>query len=98
MVQQLRLDGAIGASLGRQQTLILHPNDTHVIYALGSTIVIKNVEHTEDQMFLQGHTDRVTCMAISRDGKTLASGQLTHMGYVADIILGSIGTLTGKSR
>ena len=34
-----------------------------------------------------GHSDRVTCLAISRDGTKLASGQITHMGYLAEIIL-----------
>ena len=37
-----------------KQALILHPDDTHIIYPLGSTIVIKNVENTDDQVFLQG--------------------------------------------
>ena len=76
-----------------KHSLILHPNDTHIIYPLGSTIVIKNVETTSEQVFLQGHTDRVTCMALSKDGKTLASGQITHMGYLADIILWDVSSL-----
>ena len=37
-----------------KHSLILHPDDTHIIYPLGSTIVIKNVENTEKQVFLQG--------------------------------------------
>ena len=37
-----------------KQSLILHPDDSHIIYPLGSTIVIKNVENTEKQVFLQG--------------------------------------------
>ena len=37
-----------------KHALILHPDDTHIIYPLGSTIVIKNVEDTSKQVFLQG--------------------------------------------
>ena len=107
-----------------KHSLILHPDDTHIIYPLGSTIVIKNVENTEKQVFLQGpccgvcrvahgrvvfaslldeltrfalhelthigHSDRVTCIAISPNGDMLASGQITHMGYLAEIILWDI--------
>ena len=32
-----------------------------------------------------GHTDRVTCLAMSKDGSLLASGQITHMGYLAQV-------------
>ena len=56
--------------------------------------MIKNVENTDDQVFLQGHSDRVTCIAISGDGNTLASGQITHMGYLADIILWDISGIS----
>jgi len=92
-VDALPLEGVIGFSGKIKQALILHPNDQHIIYPLGSTIVIKNVENTDDQVYLQGHTDRVTCMAITRDGNTLASGQITHMGYLAEIILWDISGL-----
>jgi WD40 repeat protein len=44
-----------------------------------------------------GHSDRVTCIAISRDGTTLASGQITHMGYLAEIILWDISGLADGS-
>ena len=37
-----------------KHSLVLHPDDTHIIYPLGSTIVIKNVEDTAKQVFLQG--------------------------------------------
>ena len=39
----------------------------------------------------------MTCIAISRDGTTLASGQITHMGYLAEIILWDISSvMTGE--
>ena len=39
------------------------------------------------QSFLQGHTDEISCLAISRDGRMLASGRITNMGFSADIIV-----------
>ena len=42
-----------------KHSLILHPDDTHIIYPLGSTIVIKNVEDTTQQTFLQGAPSRL---------------------------------------
>jgi len=94
----LELEGVIGFSGKVKHSLILHPDDTHIIYPLGSTIVIKNVENTQKQTFLQGHNDRVTCIAISRDGSTLASGQITHMGYLAEIILWDISSISAGGQ
>ena len=62
--------------------LILHPGDQHIIYPLGSTIVVKHLTKNT-QAFLQrgGHNSTVSCIALSRTGKYLASGQVTHMGF-----------------
>ncbi|KAA0161483.1 hypothetical protein FNF31_03766 [Cafeteria roenbergensis] len=73
--------------LGRVPSgLIYHPDGEHVIYPLGSTVVVKNLRKNT-QAFLQGHTDRVTCVAISRDGKRIASGQRTSMGFRAPVMV-----------
>lgn len=64
----------------------MHPNGTHLLYPLGSTVVIKNTQDGR-QIFLRGHTDDITCVTISKDGKIVASGQKTHMGFNASIIL-----------
>ena len=93
----LELEAVIGFSGKIKHSLILHPNDTHIIYPLGSTVVVKNVEDTTDQVFLQGHSDRVTCIAMTKDGSMLASGQITHMGYLAEIILWDISGLCDGS-
>ena len=39
----------------------------------------------------------MTCIAMSRDGRKLASGQITHMGYLAEIILWDISGLSDGS-
>ena len=53
---------------------------------LGKTLVIKNLA-TKEQTFLAGHSGHITCVAISSDGSRLASGQVTHAGMKAEIIL-----------
>lgn len=34
-----------------------------------------------EQHFLTGHTNLITCIAVSKSGRYIASGQVTHMGY-----------------
>ncbi|RKP20142.1 WD40 repeat-like protein [Rozella allomycis CSF55] len=68
-----------------------HPNGIHIIYPLGSNIVIKN-EKSGEQEFLSGHTHPITCLAVSKCGKYIASGQSTHMGFQADILLWNMDT------
>ena len=105
--------------------LLLHPNDSHIVYPLGATVVIRNVHDNKDQFFLQGapalshkikpperlprlssrppclpgHTDRVTALAMTKDGTKLASGQITHMGYLAQILIWDISEIgSGQPR
>jgi hypothetical protein len=60
--------------------LLQHPDGIHKVYSLGSTVVVSDPKKgTQD--FLQGHTNVVTCIAISKDGRYIASGQVTHMGF-----------------
>lgn len=56
---------------------------SHRVYSLGSTVVIADPKKGT-QEFLQGHTNVVSCIAISKDGKYIASGQVTHMGFKVD--------------
>lgn len=57
-----------------------HPDKEHLIYLLGSTVVIENI-NTRKQSFLHGQKDNFCCLAVSRDGRYLAAGQNTHMGF-----------------
>ncbi|NXS98946.1 CFA52 protein, partial [Jacana jacana] len=66
--------------------LICHPGKEHILYPLGCTIVIQELD-SKKQTFLHGHTDNVSCIVVSKDGVYVASGQVTFMGFQADIIL-----------
>ncbi|NXV44720.1 CFA52 protein, partial [Uria aalge] len=66
--------------------LICHPDKEHILYPLGCTVVIQELD-SKKQTFLRGHTDNVSCIVVSKDGVYVASGQVTFMGFKADIIL-----------
>ena len=75
--------------------LVVHPGRKHVCYPLGSTVVVRDLE-TGNQSFLSGHTNTLSCLAISRTGRYLASGQITHMGFQAMIVVWDFETRTAK--
>ena len=84
--QPLELKSVIGFGGRVPNGLIQHPDGIHMIYSLGSTVVVKNTQINK-QAFLKGHSHEVSCLTLSHDGTKIASGQVTHMGFVADIIL-----------
>ena len=83
---ELELGAVIGFTGQVVQGLVLHPDNEHLVYPLGSTIVIRHVV-SRVQSFLRGHDQRVSCITISNSGNYLASGQQTHMGFQAEIII-----------
>eukprot|EP00484_Ammonia_sp_Unknown_P003176 CAMPEP_0197072402 /NCGR_PEP_ID=MMETSP1384-20130603/210079_1 /TAXON_ID=29189 /ORGANISM="Ammonia sp." /LENGTH=454 /DNA_ID=CAMNT_0042511219 /DNA_START=52 /DNA_END=1413 /DNA_ORIENTATION=- len=82
----LQLESVIGFAGNVPGGLILHNDDTHILYALGSTVVVKHLLKN-DQYFLQCGTNQtaVSCMTLSKDGKLLATGQKTHAGFPASV-------------
>jgi WD40 repeat protein len=42
---------------------------------------------TRTQQFLRGHDNDISVIRVSNSGKYIASGQKTHMGFQADIIV-----------
>ncbi|NXO05333.1 CFA52 protein, partial [Rhinopomastus cyanomelas] len=82
----LELLAAIGYNGHVPCGLICHPDMEHVLYPLGCTVIIQELD-SKKQTFLHGHTNNVSCVAVSRNGKYIASGQVTFMGFKANIIL-----------
>lgn len=39
-----------------------------MVYSLGSTVVINDPSKKDSQEFLQGHTNIVSCLSVSKDG------------------------------
>ena len=77
--------------------LLLHPDGETVIYALGSSVIVRHLP-SKKQSFLQGHDDGVSTLAISPCGQFIASGQKTHMGFPADVIVWDFASLQLKHR
>lgn len=94
---ELELGAVIGFSGQVIQGLILHPDNEHLVYPLGSTIVIRHVV-SRTQSFLRGHDQKVSCITLSKSGTYLASGQQTHMGFQAEIIIWNFANRTPHQR
>ena len=94
----LPLESVIGFDGKVNGGLVLHPDGRTLIYPLGATVVVKELGDTFAQTFLQGHTDEVSCLTVSPDGRYLASGQLSFMGFSADIIVWDMETLKAVHR
>jgi len=84
--KELELAAVIGFKGSVVQGLILHPDNEHLIFPLGCTIVVRNLIQ-RSQTFLQGHDNQVSCVCASSSGDLLASGQKTFMGFPADVII-----------
>ncbi|CCI49066.1 unnamed protein product [Albugo candida] len=72
--QELKLRRVIGYNGACSNTLIYTTDGKYLVYSLGLAIVIKDLKSLS-QAFLHGHTDIITCLTLSNDGKRLASGQ-----------------------
>ncbi|XP_006030147.1 cilia- and flagella-associated protein 52-like isoform X1 [Alligator sinensis] len=82
---ELELQAVIGFNGYIYAGLTCHPDREHLIYPLGCTVVIESLNNS--QSFLHGHTNNVSCVAVSPSGRYIASGQVTFMGFKADMIL-----------
>ncbi|XP_006534328.1 cilia- and flagella-associated protein 52 isoform X1 [Mus musculus] len=85
-VAELELQAVIGFNGHVPNGLKCHPDQEHLIYPLGCTVLIQAI-NTNEQNFLHGHGNNVSCVTISKEGDYIASGQVTFMGFKADIIL-----------
>uniref|UniRef100_A0A3B4AX48 Cilia- and flagella-associated protein 52 n=1 Tax=Periophthalmus magnuspinnatus TaxID=409849 RepID=A0A3B4AX48_9GOBI len=82
----LELEAALGFNGHVVSGLKVHPDQKHLVYPLGWTVIIKRITDGK-QDFLHGHNNNVSCLSVSRSGQYIASGQVNFMGFKADIIL-----------
>ncbi|XP_019490118.1 PREDICTED: cilia- and flagella-associated protein 52 [Hipposideros armiger] len=83
---ELELEAVIGFNGHVPTGLLCHPDQEHLVYPLGCTVLIQSI-NTNEQNFLHGHGNNVSCVTVSKSGAYIASGQITFMGFKADIIL-----------
>ena len=60
---------------------LLSLNENILIYSSAAVCIIHNIS-TNEQLFLEGHTDDITCIALSSDSSFAASGQSGKSPYV----------------
>lgn len=84
--KHLELESVIGFAGKVAGSLILNKQDTHILYALGSTVVVKHLlQNTQYFLKCGSSQTSVSCMKLSNDGKLLATGQKTHAGFPASV-------------
>eukprot|EP01038_Epipyxis_sp_PR26KG_P007264 gene7264-9903_t len=86
MSAELKIKSVIGFNGKVTGALSYTPCGKYIVYPLGSFIVLKNLQ-TDREAFLDGHSNGISCIAMSHDGRRLASGQTHLPGVKADIIV-----------
>lgn len=71
--------------------LQVHPDNKNLVYPLGFNVIIEDISNSK-QVILSDHTNKVTCVAIDRTGRYIATGQINYMGFKASIKLWSYET------
>ncbi|XP_076451553.1 cilia- and flagella-associated protein 52-like [Babylonia areolata] len=84
----LEVERIIGFNGDIPNGLHVHPDNSHLIYPLGSNVVIEDINRADaKQVILSKHTNNVSCIAIDPTGQYIASGQVNYMGFKACIII-----------
>jgi len=96
--EQLKLRSAIGFAGHVPGGLILHPDESRVIYPLGNTIVTKTLLKQGSEQFLTGHRSPINCVCMNKEGTLLATGEKSNVGFPAQIIVWDLETMKLKYR
>ncbi|EKF39163.1 hypothetical protein MOQ_000614 [Trypanosoma cruzi marinkellei] len=84
---RLTLESVIGFGGRIPNSIIAHPDGENLVYALGACIVIQKINDRSASSFLYGHNDKISCITVSSSGRFIASGQVTHAGFQADVCI-----------
>ena len=98
MTAELKLCSTIGFSGQVPGGLIAHPNKRHIIYPLGSILVVMEKGKPATQRFLTGHTSEITAIAVSRSGRYIASGQYSAIDQESTLILWDFDKMTALAQ
>ncbi|RLN61943.1 hypothetical protein BBJ29_003417 [Phytophthora kernoviae] len=94
--RELKLRRVIGYNGTYPDTLIYTTDGRYLIYSLGLAVVVKDIRRNT-QCFLRGHSDVITCLAISNDGSKLASGQQSKSrGNKAPVLVWDLAEATAR--
>ena len=72
--EYLEVDTNIGINCNSKNTMVIHPSEMFMIYAVGSLLVIKSVDETPDK-YIRGHSGRINFITASKSGALLATGE-----------------------
>ncbi|XP_048482828.1 cilia- and flagella-associated protein 52 [Plutella xylostella] len=85
-VKSLEAHAIIGFDGSAIKGLKVHPDGEHIIYPMGNKVCIQHWK-SKQMHFLSGHSNSVSTVAVSFDGKYIGSGQINHIGFKALVIL-----------
>ncbi|KAG5188196.1 flagellar associated protein putative: flagellar associated protein [Tribonema minus] len=83
---ELNLEACIGFSGHVLGGLKVTPCGNYTVYPLGKMMIVRSLTGGKTA-FLEGHTNDICCVAMSPDGKRLATGQVNHPGVKADVCI-----------
>jgi len=66
--------------------LKLHPDGRHIVYVLGSSLIVRNLEEKTVRFFSSSEKS-ISTFSISRSGRFIAAGQQSQMGFKAKVFL-----------
>lgn len=66
--------------------LKLHPDGKHIVYVLGSSLIVRNLEE-KTVRFFSSSEKAISTFSISRSGRFIAAGQQSQMGFKAKVFL-----------
>lgn len=82
----LSMEAVIGFSGSISNSLHMHKDSSSLIYALGSTLCIREME-SQTQNFLKGHEKPITILTLSKSGNLIASADKQKSGFLSTIFL-----------
>jgi len=80
----LELEHAIGCNVEYKSICHFHPNGKDYVKASGGVVIVGDLNNPHEQVFLEGHDDFITCLALAHQSFLCATGQ---QGQNADLIL-----------